>query len=765
METNCPNTSEHVTIDSGNTLTANENNNVLAAASLAANKARTRATEALRDASAEFDNKRRCLEHQFRRMKEHTYNASLTTKEPPAVPFLAKQVEDPIKVGSCVCVSPDLTADMCSYGGDGFVTQVQRSPETNRVVTLTVCYLKTNISNGGCTETDIERDRITVIPMPWKEKAPTTRKWNNKYMEFYPFPTNNKCSHKLRRPLREHLQEGFLRNLGKGFRHKHFEGPNFTRFDRDTQILVDLEVLEEIRKTEENSGLKLLRNNNGCFKPRPTKFECFTVKYLAKAWGISRRGIYDIKKRRDEIQHSHGQNPTNQSPIESIQAANIFYSPRNMYVNWRANQLQEERAYETEIIGESAGGTKRSTCLDIAKANWTTLSSEEREVWNCRSRSQLAQQPFVRDQIINSLRRNPNKSFEKVAADIGHWCHATSVSNWFAKQESASYYGSMVVPLLTGPQKQRHVEFAKKVTSRWSLPPQKILWIHYDEKWFFGLVLRASEKRMEVLGLDYKYYQAYHMNYINKVMAIAVTAYAFDGSVENGGDGIKIGFYRAEAAKVAKKIQRKGRRDENGNIRYDGEIVRNKGDTYMVDVCVTGSNEGTSDNPKFALKRLFESCVFPRIDELVGPGGPYEGYLPIIQGDNAGPHCESDFYHWCINTCLTKGWRWEPQAPQMPHANNLDLVVFPMMSKRHSDLLREYSNSVASPNMIWESAYKVWSDMPSSKIARGFVLAYRVMQQVIKNKGCNKFLRSGGLHNSTRKDFPSTATGIEPQDE
>jgi hypothetical protein len=29
-----------------------------------------------------------------------------------------------------------------------------------------------------------------------------------------------------------------------------------------------------------------------------------------------------------------------------------------------------------------------------------------------------------------------------------------------------------------------------------------------------------------------------------------------------------------------------------------------------------------------------------------------------------------------------------PQAPQMPHLNNLDLAVFPMMLKRHSALLK-----------------------------------------------------------------------------
>jgi hypothetical protein len=37
-------------------------------------------------------------------------------------------------------------------------------------------------------------------------------------------------------------------------------------------------------------------------------------------------------------------------------------------------------------------------------------------------------------------------------------------------------------------------------------------------------------------------------------------------------------------------------------------------------VNVTGSVEGTSDKPKFALRSIFEKRAFPRISELVKPG-------------------------------------------------------------------------------------------------------------------------------------------------
>ena len=115
-------------------------------------------------------------------------------------------------------------------------------------------------------------------------------------------------------------------------------------------------------------------------------------------------------------------------------------------------------------------------------------------------------------------------------------------------------------------------------------------------------------------------------------MAIAVVGYAFDRKMENGGHGIKIGLFRSSAGKVAHRQVRESRRDEQGNLHYDGKVLREKGDVYMVDCNVTGSDSGTASQPKFPLK-----------GRLVGPGGKYEGYLPVFQGDNAGPHEDTSY--------------------------------------------------------------------------------------------------------------------------
>jgi hypothetical protein len=69
-------------------------------------------------------------------------------------------------------------------------------------------------------------------------------------------------------------------------------------------------------------------------------------------------------------------------------------------------------------------------------------------------------------------------------------------------------------------------------------------------------------------------------------MGIAFTGFAFDTYIENGGDGLKIGFFRCQAARIAKKQVRESRRMETGELRYDGPVKRHKGDAYMVDANV-----------------------------------------------------------------------------------------------------------------------------------------------------------------------------------
>ena len=59
-------------------------------------------------------------------------------------------------------------------------------------------------------------------------------------------------------------------------------------------------------------------------------------------------------------------------------------------------------------------------------------------------------------------------------------------------------------------------------------------------------------------------------------MILAVTGYAFNNHILNGGHGLKIGIIRAQAAKIAIKTVRESTRQEDGSLKYNGDTQRLK---------------------------------------------------------------------------------------------------------------------------------------------------------------------------------------------
>ena len=96
-------------------------------------------------------------------------------------------------------------------------------------------------------------------------------------------------------------------------------------------------------------------------------------------------------------------------------------------------------------------------------------------------------------------------------------------------------------------------------------------------------------------------------------MGIAVVGMDFEDILSNGGRAINLVFQRYQSSKV---IQR-------NIVGNNGVIIKNKGEINYVDCNVTGSNDGTSNNPKFQLKVFFEKYLFPVIDKLVCVGSPF----------------------------------------------------------------------------------------------------------------------------------------------
>jgi hypothetical protein len=156
--------------------------------------------------------------------------------------------------------------------------------------------------------------------------------------------------------------------------------------------------------------------------------------------------------------------------------------------------------------------------------------------------------------------------FDKIAADIDHWCLASTIQRWLSLYDSYSVYVERILPLLTKVQMQKHMDFAKLVQDHWGLETvvKKYLWVNFDEKRFYGWLGRANAKKCEQLGLEKNLAFLCHKSHIEKTMVIALTGYAFEENIENGGHGLKIMMHWVQGAQIAKKCVRAGRKTQQG---------------------------------------------------------------------------------------------------------------------------------------------------------------------------------------------------------
>ena len=133
------------------------------------------------------------------------------------------------------------------------------------------------------------------------------------------------------------------------------------------------------------------------------------------------------------------------------------------------------------------------------------------------------------------------------------------------QQEMFNYYTEHILLNLLPHQKVKHKEFAFRYQNNWGMGGE-YLFIIFDEKWMWGLVVRRYAKSCAKLGLHKNIHKAYHRKHINKVMMTAFTTFAFDDSIENGSEAVMLGMFQAQSFKVAKREVREGVRQEDGSI-------------------------------------------------------------------------------------------------------------------------------------------------------------------------------------------------------
>ena len=238
-------------------------------------------------------------------------------------------------------------------------------------------------------------------------------------------------------------------------------------------------------------------------------------------------------------------------------------------------------------------------------------------------------------------------------------------------------------------------------------------------------------------------------------MAVCVVGFAFEGSITNGGEAIKVGLWRCQRIDAAQRVWYADHGCSIKPPQAERIVVRNRGDPMFKDCEVAG----VGNSKQFCLKTLYTEEVFPHIKKnFVGPGKRYEGYQVVYQEDNAGAHCNELYTDAIKGMCKEYGWKLERQSPQSPQFNVLDLAVFPALSRRHSYFLcRKSANP--SGNDIWEAADSVFRNMESSVIARAFILSWHMCKSAVKSRGDNSYME-GDLHFGIRFNYVNTPRGV-----
>lgn len=110
----------------------------------------------------------------------------------------------------------------------------------------------------------------------------------------------------------------------------------------------------------------------------------------------------------------------------------------------------------------------------------------------------------------------------------------------------------------------------------------------------------------------------HHKTHSEKILALATTVFApYDNDIEKGGVVYKISFIRAGelAGNKGNKRQLQASVSRNGTYYYPKipeNKLHSKGEMYFESTEITGSNQGTAENPKFSFI----------VETLEGDGAP-----------------------------------------------------------------------------------------------------------------------------------------------
>ena len=604
-----------------------------------------------------------------------------------------------IKVGDWVEVQYEYAPGTCSDGGIGTVSIISKD-EADNVFCSVGHVLDKRI------ETGIEARRITVTMMPYKDVTSTLRNRREPIVDTEVILPTREVVVPIRSPLqwleyglksRTHEKPGWLKE--KLLHYNLMEATSEAMWQR---ILSDykcqLSAIEGMRlgmgdsfidprehKGNQGGGGKFVSVKKDSQVGIPKNM--WTIPYLLHAYDVKRSNFQKKRKsdkdgawkltegyKKRQLWNKGTCVITNKEAAQRKYNARYFFS-RTKALNHAYVPEYADASMPNEAIHRTLEWKHYTTRVAFWNATYDdhlagvskVVLREDMTEYERMARQHINRQPFIENELIDAILNYNCVSYRQLAVHINNWCQHTCIADWLQSHPTYSLYAKNIKPGLTPENQIKQVAFSRRVMSRWGLEDgTKILWIHCDEKWFHGIVPRTNAKACPELGIKKTSHSAHHKKHIAKVMAHCCVGYLFDGEVENGGDGFLISCDRCASFKMPLRNSYHSSRDPaSGKLIFKGNAIKHtKGEPYLVDCSVTGSDVGSATKPCFPLLNLWKYTLVPAIAQLLAPGAPCYGAQVIVQQDNAGPHVEEVYSAWMLAMFEELGWMYEPQAPQ-----------------------------------------------------------------------------------------------------
>jgi hypothetical protein len=362
------------------------------------------------------------------------------------------------------------------------------------VTSISVKYVLT-----GNTELNISIARVTVVPMPFKNKDnPGLRQRTIKPVQIHAAPVPPQRTPmqwlEIGTQTRRHERRGWLRRwlIHFGLLEDNDEAVWRRVISDYTMQVTYIEGMKGAKGKEtfvDPRAYKGIRGAGGVWVSGKSETQVgipknhYTIPYLLYAYDVSRtsfqRRVKQAKQGKPFLTPSKPHKHKGASVIDNLQLSKAKHTPRFFFAR--------THAMSADIIPPE---NKAWNCYKEKEAYWCVVwdekeaKGEDLTHWHRMAREHEARQPFIKQDLVSILETCCTTSYRALAVRINGWCAASTIETWLKSHPTYSMYAKNIKPGLTDDNKVKQVLFAQRVHRKWDLPPTvtKILWIHSDEK-------------------------------------------------------------------------------------------------------------------------------------------------------------------------------------------------------------------------------------------------------------------------------------------